>query len=117
GADFDFTGGELDVLAALAFFVDAAFGDFAGDADDPLAAQPPRLVARRHAALVGVEDDLREAVAVAQVDQHHAAVVAIVVNPAGEFHFFAEVGDAQLPARVGAVTGFDSFSHGLSSQI
>ena len=64
------------------------------------------------AALVGVEDDLGQAVAVAQVDQDDAAVVAVVVDPAGELHRLLDVGRAELAASVGAVTGLDRFHGG-----
>src|SRR5262249_47996575 len=46
-----------------------------------------------------------------QVDEHEFAVVAIGVDPAGEFDVFPDVRLAQLAGGVGAVTGFDGF-HG-----
>src|SRR3712207_6911085 len=44
------------------------------------ASQPARLVTGGDTALVGIEDDLRQAVAVAEVDQDDTAVVAVVVE-------------------------------------
>jgi hypothetical protein len=47
---------------------------------------------------VGVEDQLREATAVAEVDEYEAAVIAVGMHPAGEFDGFADVGDSELSA-------------------
>ena len=41
---------------------------------------------------VRLEDDLGEALAVAQVDEDRAAVVAAVLHPAEEHHLLADVG-------------------------
>ena len=38
-----------------------------------------------------------------------AAVVAIGMDPAGQFHVLADVGLAELAAGVGTITGFDGF--------
>ena len=45
----------------------------------------------------GREDDLRLAVAVAQVDEQHAAVVAVGVDPTAEGDFLADVPVASSP--------------------
>ncbi len=37
-----------------------------------------------HRGLVGVEDDLQQALAIAQVDENDAAVIAAAVRPAGD---------------------------------
>ena len=95
GVNFDLAGVELGVFAA---FADDAL---TGDGDDVFAAQ---LLG--HAVGVGgfgVEDDLGDAVAVAQVDEAHAAVVAVVVDPAAEGDGFADVSFAQGAAGVGSV--------------
>jgi hypothetical protein len=51
----------------------------------------------------GRNDDLRDAVVVAQVDEEDAAEVALVVDPAREADGLAGVGGAQVVAGVGAV--------------
>jgi hypothetical protein len=114
GAQLDLAGGEPGVLAALALLVDAAAGDDAFDAEDPLGAESAGVVAGLHAALVGVEDDLGEPVAVAQVDEDDAAVVPVIVDPAGEPVGLADVGLAEGAAGDGAVAGFDGF-HGCGT--
>jgi hypothetical protein len=88
-------------------------GDDAGGAEDPLRAHRPRHLVRGRAAEVDIEDELREAVAVAEVDEHELAVVAVNVDPAGQFHLFADVGFTKLAAGMGAVTGLDGFGHGV----
>ena len=50
-----------------------------------------------------MDDDLRAAVVVAQVEEEDAAVVALVEDPAGEAGGLARVLDAELVAGVGAV--------------
>ena len=49
------------------------------------------LLARR-------EDALRDAVAIAQIEENQSAVVAHAVHPAAQFHFRARIGGAQLSA-------------------
>ena len=60
---------------------------------------------------VGIEDDLRDAVAVAQVDEDAAAVVAAARDPAEEHDLFADVGRAQVAAAVGALQLVDESGH------
>jgi hypothetical protein len=50
-----------------------------------------------------IEDHLRQAVAVAQVDKDQRAVVTPAVNPAGQQCLLAGVLGPQLAARVGAI--------------
>ena len=73
----DLAGAQLRVLLAL-----LAADDLAGRADHVLGAQllRERMRLRR---VLGVEDELEDARAVAQVDEHEAAVVAAAVDPAG----------------------------------
>ena len=54
-------------------------------------------------ASVCVDDDLGEAVPVAQVEEDELAVVAAAVDPAGERRVRPRVGGAQLAAGVGAI--------------
>ena len=49
-------------------------------------------------AAFGREDDLGLAVAVAEVDEQHAAVVAVGVDPAAKGHFLADVPVVQFAA-------------------
>ncbi len=54
---------------------------------------------------VRIADHLRQPVAVAQVDEDHAAVVAAPVRPAAQGHRAADQGGAQLAAIVRAHVG------------
>jgi len=64
------------------------------------------------AAGVGIEDELRETVAVAEVDKNEAAVIAVGMDPTGEFDGLADVGFAKLAAGVRAVARFDGLHDG-----
>ena len=69
--------------------------DLAGRADDVLGAQPLGHGVRLGRAL-GVEDELHEPGAVAQVDEDQAAVIAPPVHPAGHAHRLAGARRGQL---------------------
>jgi hypothetical protein len=59
---------------------------------------------------VAVEDELGEAVAVPQVDEDQVlAMVAIGMDPPGQFHGLAHVRFAELPAGVVTIARFDCF--------
>ena len=60
----------------------------------------------------GIEDDLRDALAVAQVDEDAAAVIAVARDPAEEDDLLALVRRAQLAAVVGAFQLVDEPGHG-----
>ena len=79
-----------------------AADDLAGDADHVLGAHPlgERVRLRR---FLRVEDDLQDARAVAQVDEHQAAVVAAAVHPAGHAHVLADARGVQLAGPCVAV--------------
>ena len=47
---------------------------------------------------VGAEDELRDAVAVAQMDEQHAAQVAAAMHPAHQYGAFAGIGGTEFPA-------------------
>ena len=49
---------------------------------------------------VAVENDLGDAVMVAQIDEQHAAMIALAMHPAGQADLAAHVGGAQLGAGV-----------------
>ena len=65
-----------------------------------------RVQRRRHGPRARVEDDLGHAVAVAEVDEDQAPVVAAGVDPAVEDHLLADVVFGQLAA------GLRPFEHG-----
>ena len=94
--DLDLAGGEFGVVHAL-----GTLADDARDLDRPLGADGLGRVEGLAAGVLRVKGDLRHAVAVAQVHEDEAAVVAAVPDPAGERHLLADVLAAQLAAGVG----------------
>ena len=92
----DLARGELWVLRPL-----AARTHRAGDLEDPLV---PHIFERgmRRGLFRSVSDDLRDAVAIAQVDERDVAVIAARVHPAGEGDGRSDVGEPQLTERLGA---------------
>src|SRR5207248_8290634 len=82
---------------------------------------PPHSEAVLEAQLVGelaelladvlLEHHLGEARAIAQVDEHRAAVIAAVVDPSEEDHFASHVPRDELAARVRASELADEFRH------
>ena len=96
-------GGEQLHLAGRQLGVDRALGARAHlsvDADHPFGAHRLR---RLEGGAVGIGDDLRDAVVIAQVDEQQAAVVAYAVHPARQAHAMTDVGRAQSPAGVRAI--------------
>jgi hypothetical protein len=76
--------------------------DLSGGRDDELVAHPTRrLVRLRRVRLV--DDDLRDPVAVTDVQEDQLSVVATTVHPAREARVDAGVGAAQLTRGVGAI--------------
>src|SRR5690606_18386014 len=61
---------------------------FAFDGDDELRAQALGL--GEHLGLVRIEDDLQQSLAVAQIDEDDAAVVAPAMDPAGDTYGLAD---------------------------
>ncbi len=62
---------------------------------------------------VGIEDDLGEAVAVAEVDEDAAAVIAAVLDPAEEDDLLADVPGGELATGMGALElGDEGDGHG-----
>jgi hypothetical protein len=93
--EFDFSGGEVGV--------DRAFGPrthLAVDADDRFLGQMRDGILKGGG---GRDDDLRDAVVVAQVDEEDAAEIALVVDPAREADGLARERGVQFVAGVGAV--------------
>src|SRR3546814_8958238 len=72
----------------------------AGDAHHRL---QPHLLDFLEGRVLDVGDALRDAVVVAQVDEHQLAVVAAAVDPDGQAHGLADMGLAPRGAGVGAV--------------
>ncbi len=105
GLDLDFTGGQVWVL------VTAAFHDRAGYADAELAAQ---LAGQRVRVRVRArfEHDLGQAAAIAEIDEHAAAVVASRGHPAKQNDALAGVGGAQRAAVMGSFQVGKELGHG-----
>ena len=99
GRDLDLARGQSRIDGAR-----WARDDRATDADDGLGLQVGGLGAEAGVVL-GVELDLREAFAVAQIDEDNPAVVADGINPAQERDSRAEIGFGQLGTVVGALHG------------
>jgi hypothetical protein len=102
--DEELGGGDLD-LAGFHLWVDdvgSAKADLTDGGDDVLGAD----VLGFGMALgrdFFVEDNLRDAVAVAQVEEDEVAVIAAAVDPAHEGDGFAGVGSAEFAAGMGAL--------------
>ena len=98
---------ELDVASREARIGHAAraLGDFAGDLDHVLGPKLFALVDDRLRCVGRVEYDLRHAVAVAQIDEQSAAVVAVAVDPAAERGFLADMFAAQFTAGMSSQHG------------
>ncbi len=95
--DFHFIGGQFD-FAGGDFGVDvfrAALDDAAAERDHAFHAPAFEGLVER---LFRVDDDLGNAVMVAQVDEDDAAVVAHAVDPAGQFYRFSDIAFTQFPA-------------------
>jgi hypothetical protein len=93
--DFDEAGGHVGILRA-----GGALAHLAIDPHDEFRAQRLRQPERRR---VRIDDALRQAVMVAQVDEQQAAVVADAVTPAGEADRLAFVVEARIATMMGAV--------------
>ena len=87
--DFDRAGRHLGVLGA-----GRALAHLAVEARHPLGAQ---LFGLGEGGRVGIDDALRDAVMVAQVDEQHAAMVADSMTPAGKADFFADMASRSSP--------------------
>ena len=103
--DFDLAGDHFGV--GFAFFARA---DGAVDGDDVFVAQGAADFVG--GGVIGMEDDLGDAGAVAHIDEDDAAVVAVGVDPSGEGDFGVDVGFTEDAAGVGA---FDHFEFPVSS--
>ncbi len=94
----DLAGEQVRIVAAL-----GAGPHESRHADHELVAQ--RLGDREGRDPVRIEDDLHEALAVAQVDEDDAAVVAAAVHPAHQRHGLGEVAAVDAAAVIGALQG------------
>ena len=98
GRDLDLSGGHLRVFRL-------AFDDAARHLKDEFASQ----LGGRAAGLFGrvlLDDDLRQAVAVAQIDEGHGPQIAHLLHPAGERYRLTDVCGTQRAACVGSVHKF-----------
>ena len=107
---FDFARRQARVL------VRPARDDDAADADDPLAPERLRLVVRllRQIAeplAVGIEHELGDPLAVAEVDEDAPAVIPVARDPPKEDDLFAFVGCAERAAVVGTFQLVDEPGH------
>src|SRR5262249_16387039 len=93
GLQLDGAGGQLRVLLA-----GKALADLSLDGEDVLAAQ--LLAGGEDLPVLGLEDDLGDAVAVAEVDEDLLIVGPVGVDPAVEDDGLSDVGFAQLAAGV-----------------
>ena len=92
--DFDLSRGELGVFEPF-----AARPDHPGHRDHPLAAHVPGHLVSVFGRL-GIEHQLRQPGAVAQIEEHQTAVIPIRLYPPGQRHLLAGVIQPQLTARV-----------------
>jgi hypothetical protein len=100
--DLDFLRRQLH-LSGLQFNVAAALRSLAQDAFHPKDIFVANLLGNPECVTgVGVEDHLSQALAVAQIDEDHATVVAPPVRPAAQRHALADEGGADFAAVVGA---------------
>ena len=86
-------------LAGREIRVDGALGTRAHDALDgehEFPAQPLGL--REHLGPIRIEHDLQQALAIAQIDENHAAVIAAPVYPTRDRHCPADRGAVHLAA-------------------
>ncbi len=89
GHDFDVTCGDFGVFAR-------AFGDDAGDFDDKFAAKGlGHFVEGR---VVGMDIDLRDAVAVTDIDKVEVTVVTCFLDPSSEGDFLTDMCEAEFAA-------------------
>ena len=95
GRDFDVARGHLGVLRL-------ALDDLALDLDDPFAAQAGGRLAGFGGGVL-LDDDLRQAVTVAQVDEGHGAEVSDFLHPPGQGDVFVDIAGPEAPAGMSSV--------------
>jgi hypothetical protein len=103
--DLEGAGGELGILGAL-----GTAGDLTLDGEDILGARLIRDEGRLRG-LGGVEDDLNQAGAVAEVDEDEATMVAAAVDPTVEDDGLAKLGLVDLAAAKGSLHETDGQIH------
>ena len=106
GPHLDGAGRQVGVLVA------AARLHLAGDADAVLGAQVGGEREQRRGRLRRIEHQLREALAIAKIDEHAAAVIAIARDPAGQGDLRSDIGVAELAAGVAATVTLEERGHG-----
>ena len=90
--DLDVAGGNLIVLGR-------ALDDFADGLDHEFTAEGGRGL-HQVGGSIGLDDELRDAIAVPEVDERHAAQFAGFLDPSGERHLLPFVADAEFSASV-----------------
>ena len=84
--------------------------------DDELVPELVRGFGRRRGRVLGVDDELHDAAAVAEVDEDEAAVVAAAIDPAGERDGTADVAGREL-AAVGVAPAHEPSTSFSSSRV
>ena len=97
GDHFDVARGHLGVLRL-------ALDDASRDAEHPFAAHARSRFAHLRRRML-LDRDLRQPVAVAQVDEGHGAEVSHFLHPPGQGHGLVHVAGSQAAARMGSVHG------------
>ena len=107
--DLDRVGDQLDIAGGKLGVDRPALtrDDLAGDGHNRLDTQPVENVQRL---APGTGNDLGQAVMIAQIDEQHAAMIALAVDPARQARGRVDIGGAQVGASVGAI-GVHGFAH------
>ena len=106
----DVEGSNLNLNLSGRYFgvLRAALDNLAGNLYHVFAPQLASLLAEGGVGL-HVESQLRDAVAVAQVDESHAAEVARALHPSGEGDCLSHIGEAKLAASISPIHNYVYF--------
>jgi hypothetical protein len=99
-AKLDMTGFHLRIS-----HLGGAFGDFALYDDNRLESESSSAIDRISRRPRGVERNLNEAGAIAEIDEHNTAEISGPMNPAAELYLRADVGGSKLTTQVSAPGG------------
>ena len=102
--DGDLLGRHLDVARGHLGVLRRTFDYPARDLDDELAAQSGRSLAGRSRRVL-LDDNLGDAVAVAQVDEGHRTEISHFLHPPCQGDALVDVSGSQTAARMGSVHG------------
>ena len=96
-ADLDVTGGQFGIRLSF-----QPISNLTPDEDHALGRNTASLVDQLRIGLRWPDDDLGEAVSVAEVDEDGAAMVALALDPAAQGDFDSDIFFAELSAGMGA---------------